>query len=318
MAWGQLIGAGASLLGSYLGSKGKQYEPEYLSEDEVRTSMLSGTGPQRENLGDLYGGMSGIGTGLAGGATSAMTAGQGFLDQAQGLMGGTSPILQAMRQQQAQQLGDIGGQQMMQQNRAMSARGMGGGGLSDILGMKTTSALGEQSRQGLLGIQQYGLQAGQGFGQLGGQMFGQAANLGQAGTGAFTGARGTQQDLLSLQTGANEAATNQMAANFEAKQKYAAQQAAQQSAFGGKMGGLIGQGLATFAMSDRRMKRDITKVGTLDNGLPVYTYRLKGDSKYQMGVMAQELEKIQPENVLTVDGIKYVDYSGISTDKVLV
>ena len=246
MAWGALIGAGASLLGSYLGGGGKQYEPEYLNKEDVRTSMLSGTGDQVTNLGNLYGGMEGVGAGLAGGATSAMTSGQGFLDQAQGLMGGTSPILQAMRQQQGQQLGDIGGQQMMQQNRAMSARGMGGGGLSDILGMKTTSALGEQSRQGLLGIQQYGLQAGQGFGQLGGQMFGQAAGLGQAATGAFTGARGTQQDLLSLQTGANEAATNQMAANFEAEQKYKQQQAAQQSAFGGGLGGLVGKAFGQF------------------------------------------------------------------------
>ena len=140
MAWGALIGAGASLLGSYLGGGGKQYKPEYLDPGKVRSEMLSGTGEQVSNLGDLYGGMSGLGTGLAGGATSAMAAGQGFLGQAQGLMGGTSPILQAMRQQQGQQLGDIGGQQMMQQNRAMAARGMGGGGLSDILGTKTTSA----------------------------------------------------------------------------------------------------------------------------------------------------------------------------------
>jgi hypothetical protein len=254
MAWGQLIGAGASLLGSYLGGGGNQYKPDYLKPDDVRASMLSGTGTQRTNLGNLYGQMQGVGEGLAGGATSAMTSGQGFLDQAQGLMGGTSPILQAMRQQQAGQLGDIGGQQMMQQNRAMSARGMGGGGLSDILGMKTTSALGEQSRQGLLGIQQYGLQAGQGFGQLGGQMFGQAAGLGQAATGAFRGARGTQQDLLSLQTGANEAATNQMAANWEAEQKYNQQQASQQSAFGGGLGGLVGQAFGQYGLDKKWWK----------------------------------------------------------------
>jgi|10_taG_2_1085330.scaffolds.fasta_scaffold01182_5 hypothetical protein len=313
MAWGALIGAGASLLGSYLGSRGNKYTPQYLDPGKVRSEMLEGTGEQRANLDSLYrrGAMSG--DRLSGGARSALGYGRGFLDQAQGLMGGTSPILQAMRQQQAQQLGDIGGQQMMQQNQALSARGMGGGGLSNILGMKTTSAMGEQARQGLLGIQQYGLQAGQGFGQLGGQMFGQAAGLGQAASGAYAGARGTQQDVLQLQTGANTAAANQMAANFEAQQKYQAQQAAQKSAFGGQMGGLIGKGIATAAMmSDRRMKRDIIKVGTLDSGLPVYTYRLKGDSKYQMGVMAQELEKTQPENVLTVDGIKYVNYKGLS------
>ena len=209
----------------------------YLDPNSVRENMLQGM-PTGEfgALAGQYGQRAGQQFGMQ----------SQLFNQGMGLMQGDSPILEAMRRQQGQQLGDIGGQQMMQQNRAMAARGMGGGGLSDILGMKTTSALGEQSRQGLLGIQQYGLQAGQGFGQLGGQMFGAAAGLGQAGIGAFRGAQGTQQDLLSLQTGANEAAANQMAANFEAKQKYAAQQAAQKSAFGGKVGGLIGQGVSAY------------------------------------------------------------------------
>jgi hypothetical protein len=208
--------------------------------------MLQGTEGQQENLGQLYGDYRGLGGDLRSQGRQAFNRGTGFLNQAQGLMGGTSPILQAMRQRQSEQLGDVGGQQMMQQNRAMAARGIGGGGLSDILGMKTTSALGEQAQQGLLGIQQYGLQAGQGFGQLGSQMYGQAAGLGQASSSAFGGARGTQQDMLSLITGANAAAANQMAANNEATNRYNAQQFAQRSQFGGNIGGLIGQGFGQY------------------------------------------------------------------------
>ena len=247
MAWGALLGAGANLLGSYLGGQQSgSYTPEYLSEDRVRGQMLHGTEDQRTNLGGLFDRYSGLGGSLGTGADQAMTAGQGFLGQAQGLMGGTSPILQAMRQQQTQQLGDVGAQQNMQQQQAMAARGIGGGGLRHVLGQGNASALGEQARQGLLGIQQYGLQAGQGFGQLGGQMFGQAAGLGQAATGAYAGARGTQQDILSLQTGANAAAANQMAANFEAQQRASAQEGAQNQAFGQGIGGMIGQGVSSY------------------------------------------------------------------------
>ena len=245
MAWGALIGAGASLLGSYLGG-GNKYQPEWLSPQSVRNQMLQGTEQQRTNLGDLYGDYRGLAGQLQGQGQGAFTRGTGFLNQANQLMSGTSPILEAMRQQQSQQLGDVGSMQMMGQNRAMAARGQGGGGLSSILGTKTTSALGEQSKQGLLGIQQYGLQAGQGFGQLGSQMYGQAAGLGQAASGAFSGARGTQQDILQLQTGANAAAANQMAANNEATNRYNAQQFAQGSQFGGNMGGMVGQAFGQY------------------------------------------------------------------------
>lgn len=50
-----------------------------------------------------------------------------------------------------------------------------------------------------------------------------------------------------------------------------------------------------FAMSDIRLKDDIRRVGMTDGGLPVYTYRYKGDPQVHMGVMAQEVAQMQPE-----------------------
>lgn len=85
----------------------------------------------------------------------------------------------------------------------------------------------------------------------------------------------------------------------------------------GGMGGLFGT-LGTVAggwaragfpgVSDRRMKTDIRRVGKLDNGLPVYSFKLKGSKQTQIGVMADETEKLHPEAVVTIGGIKHVRY----------
>lgn len=47
--------------------------------------------------------------------------------------------------------------------------------------------------------------------------------------------------------------------------------------------------------SDIRLKEDIRKVGKTDGGLPVYTYRYKGEAMVHMGVMAQEVAQMQPD-----------------------
>jgi hypothetical protein len=63
-----------------------------------------------------------------------------------------------------------------------------------------------------------------------------------------------------------------------------------------------------FAMSDRRLKTDIQPVGKLDNGLTVYKYRFKSGGPMQIGVMADEVEKVIPEAVGEIDGYKAVNY----------
>ena len=73
-------------------------------------------------------------------------------------------------------------------------------------------------------------------------------------------------------------------------------------------------------MSDIRTKENIVPVGFLPNGLPVYEYEYKqefkdnplaGHGKF-IGVMAQEVEQIMPEAVITLsNGYKAVNYGAL-------
>lgn len=72
----------------------------------------------------------------------------------------------------------------------------------------------------------------------------------------------------------------------------------------------IGQlGGAAMMMSDARMKTDVQRVGKLDNGLNVYSYRYTFGGPVHIGVMAQEVEAANPAAVAEIDGIKHVDYT---------
>ena len=110
---------------------------------------------------------------------------------------------------------------------------------------------------------------------------------------------------------------------------YSAQQqanAASSAGFGSALGGLIGigakmSGIGGFAPgSDIRLKTNIERVGTLENGLPVYEWEYKPEFKdHEMcgygkfrGVMAQDVEKLIPDAVFIMDnGYKAVDYSKV-------
>jgi hypothetical protein len=85
-----------------------------------------------------------------------------------------------------------------------------------------------------------------------------------------------------------------------------------QSSSNGMMSGLFGLGssaLMGYMMSDRRAKRDIRRVGTFPNGLPVYTYRYVGDNVLHLGFMADEVRKVAPHAVLRgADGFDRVNY----------
>jgi len=90
------------------------------------------------------------------------------------------------------------------------------------------------------------------------------------------------------------------------QQNNIAQQKAQNNS--AMLGGLFSLGSAAITASDIDVKEDIRQVGTMDNGLPVYTYRYKGQPQVHMGVMAQEAAKVRPEAVFKVNGILHVDY----------
>tara|TARA_Y100000310_G_C20548364_1_gene746764 strand:+ start:351 stop:1055 length:705 start_codon:yes stop_codon:yes gene_type:complete len=198
----------------------------YVDPTQVRANMLEGMNPTIQGL-----------TGLGG--EYGTQAGQQFdmqgqlFGQGMGLMQGDSPILQAMRQQQAGALADVGAQQNLQQNRALAARGMGGGGLSNILSQKTASTMGEQSSQGLLGIQKFGLEAGGQMAQLG-QGYGQVGMQGLQGQGNALGSLGA------IQSQANQGQIAQMQTNAANKASYLQAKAARERAARQRRGGLLG------------------------------------------------------------------------------
>jgi len=76
------------------------------------------------------------------------------------------------------------------------------------------------------------------------------------------------------------------------------------------MGGLFGLASSGIGLlSDRRAKTDIRRVGELHNGLTVYSYRYKGEDETQIGLMADEVERIHPEAVVVgADGLSRVRY----------
>ena len=94
---------------------------------------------------------------------------------------------------------------------------------------------------------------------------------------------------------------------------YNAQQAASpwNSLF--QLGGSLGS--AAILGSDRRLKRDIVRVGQTSSGIPTYTFRYRdgmGPQGEYYGVMADEARKIIPEAVIEHEsGYLMVDYSRI-------
>jgi outer membrane immunogenic protein len=65
------------------------------------------------------------------------------------------------------------------------------------------------------------------------------------------------------------------------------------------------------AVSDVRLKRDITLVGRRDDGLGLYSYRYLWSDTVYVGVMAQEVALVRPDAVVRgdLDGYLRVDYS---------
>jgi hypothetical protein len=119
---------------------------------------------------------------------------------------------------------------------------------------------------------------------------------------------GTPQ-LFDTSVGLNLGAA-QRSNQLSAAQANAQAKAAHNAAMYGAIGKAIGTAgeIAAAKASDRRLKTDIKKVGVTESGLPVYTYKYKGSNVTEMGVMAQDVEKVFPEAVKEIDGFKAVHY----------
>lgn len=89
---------------------------------------------------------------------------------------------------------------------------------------------------------------------------------------------------------------------------YNAQMNQQNAMFGG-LAGIAGAGLRFIPWSDRRLKENIRRIGTADNGLPIYSYRYVWGGPVHIGFMADDVEKVAPEAVHVMpNGFKAVDY----------
>jgi hypothetical protein len=97
---------------------------------------------------------------------------------------------------------------------------------------------------------------------------------------------------------------NYNAANAQYQQ---AQQARSQGL--GSLFGLAGSLGSAAIMSDRRLKHNVRRIGTLASGIATYVYSYLGSTARQFGVMAQEVAAVRPDAVITLpSGYMAVDY----------
>jgi len=92
----------------------------------------------------------------------------------------------------------------------------------------------------------------------------------------------------------------------------------------GSIGSAIGAGLSTageailsilmLPFSDRALKENVRQIGKTNDGLPIYRFNYKGDSRTVIGLMAQDVEKKKPNAVGRRDGYKTVDYEAATDD----
>ena len=68
---------------------------------------------------------------------------------------------------------------------------------------------------------------------------------------------------------------------------------------------------ATVGLSDRRLKKDVNYLFTMENNVPIYTFKYNWSDDIEIGTMAQDIEDIIPEAVSELNGYKLVDYKQI-------
>lgn len=88
-----------------------------------------------------------------------------------------------------------------------------------------------------------------------------------------------------------------------------------QAAEGGGIGSLIGGAVGALGMifSDDTMKDDVKLVYRRDDGIGLYTFRYRDSTELFYGVLAGEVEKVDPEAVLFDQaGFRRVDYERIA------
>jgi hypothetical protein len=95
--------------------------------------------------------------------------------------------------------------------------------------------------------------------------------------------------------------------NEQATAKYNADKAASDS--NAETWGAVISVVAMVAMSDRRLKKNVQRIGRTAKGVPMYRFQYLGGDVYYEGPMADEVEQLVPEAVRDIGGYKAVDYS---------
>jgi hypothetical protein len=308
--------------------------PEIFSQEQQFRPQFQGL-----NLGDIQSFLSGAGgqQGIFGLSREAsQQAGMGLgearaaeLGQMTGQAGLTRGLMQALSPEQAavvQGFGDEAqrayaasqrispeeqrGYQQSAREAASAAGRLGGNaaiasevmGREDVFARKRAEAA--QAGQNAYNVAQ-GFYTQPGLSLLGSVPMSYQAGQNQLGLGLGAIGAGTPQlfdTSVGLNLGAAQRANQVAAASANAQAK-----ASRSSGFMGALGS-IGSAAVPLMFSDRRLKTDIAKVGETKKGLPIYTYKYKGDDTTQMGVMAQDVEKKTPKAVKEVGGFKAVNY----------
>lgn len=176
--------------------------------------------------------------------------------------------------------------------------------------------------------QQAGLAGAYGLSNIGNSI----QNAGLTGANAQIGAGTLQQQTQQAQDTANYGQYAQAQAYpFQTSQWLAGIDSAIAPGFGSTSTGsttgpppnqtaqYAGAGLtaASLLLSDRDAKKNIHKIGSLNDGTPIYRYQYQGSDEWHVGPMAQDIEKRNPDAVHQgVGGFKYVDLKAATDDSI--
>lgn len=169
------------------------------------------------------------------------------------------------------------------------------------------------------GQQQIGLAGAKQLADIGSTAYGEGANtaseMAALGSGAQTaGLQGAQAQIGAgtVQQQTQQAQDTAQYQQFLQQQSYPFQVAQFLANIAEGTGALSGSTTTTTQpggfFSDERLKEDMEPIGKTFDGQPIYRYKMRGDSRDQIGLSAQQVEKKHPEAVGLAGGFKYVDY----------
>jgi hypothetical protein len=166
--------------------------------------------------------------------------------------------------------------------------------------------------------------AGSELAGIGSTAYGEGANtaseLGSLGTGAQAAGLSGAQAQIAAGTVQQQTAQAQDTAEYNQflqQQSYPFQVDQFLASIAEGTGALSGSTTTTTQpggfFSDRRLKHDIKKIGKTYDGQTIYSYKMHGDKRTHIGLIAQDVQKKHPEAVGLAAGFKTVDY-GKATD----